>query len=183
MARLDYVVDNSEVAERIRQRRGGRLTPLDGMLLHSPPIADGWNQLLGAVRTATTVPAGIRELAILRVAELNGAAYEWNAHEPVARKAGMTAEQVGALRRGADRSALTAEQRAALDYTDAMTSEVSVPQGVFDRLAEHFDPRQIVELTATVGTYNLVSRFLVALEVGVGQPPAAETGDRSGAGA
>ena len=73
MARLRYVTDNSEVASRIRRRRGGHLTPLDGMLLHSPPLADGWNSLLGVIRNQSTLPHDIRELAILRVAALNGA--------------------------------------------------------------------------------------------------------------
>lgn len=166
MARLDYVRQSTEVAERIRLRRGGHLTPLDGMLLHSTPVADGWNNLLGAIRNSTTLSAAIRELAILRVAALNGAPYEWRAHEPVAREAGLVDAQLDALREGGEQAPLTAAQRATLDYTDAMTRDVAVPDAVFEDLREHFDDRQIVELTATVGTYNLVSRFLVALEVG-----------------
>ncbi|HEV7626183.1 MAG TPA: carboxymuconolactone decarboxylase family protein [Streptomyces sp.] len=166
MARLDYVSHSSEVAERIRRRRGGHLTPLDGMLLHSSPVADGWNTLLGAIRNSTVLPAAIREAVILRVAELNGARYEWLAHEPVARGAGLTDAQLAALREGSDASSLSALQLAVLDYTDAMTRQVTVPDKVFEALRAHFDDRQIVELTATVGTYNLVSRFLVALEVG-----------------
>jgi alkylhydroperoxidase family enzyme len=42
-----------------------------------------------------------------------------------------------------------------------------VPDELFDALADFLDQRQIVELTATVGTYNLVSRFLVALQIDV----------------
>lgn len=166
MARLDYVASTSEVADRIRARRGGELTPLDGMLLHSPPIADGWNSLLGAVRERSTLPADVRELAVLRIARLNGAEYEWAAHEPVARKAGVTTEQLAALQDGGDRSALDDRQRAAVAYTDVMTSDIAVADTVFQALLELFDHRQIVELTATVAAYNMVSRFLVALEVG-----------------
>jgi AhpD family alkylhydroperoxidase len=168
MARLDYMPGDGEVADRIRRRRGGELTPLDAMLLHSPDLADGWNSLLGAVRGATSLPADIRELAILRVAQLNGAEYEWHAHEPVARRAGLTDPQLAAVRSGADSgAALTDAQRAALAYTDAMTRHITVPDELFDALADFLDQRQIVELTATVGTYNLVSRFLVALQIDV----------------
>jgi AhpD family alkylhydroperoxidase len=165
LARLGYSHDGGDVADRIRQRRGGRLTPLDGMLLHSPALADGWNSLLGAVRGASTLPADVRELAVLRVAELNGAAYEWTAHEPVAREAGMTDAQLAALR-GGDPSVLDDRQRATLAYTDAMTEKIAVEQPVFDALATHFDEQQVVELSVTVAAYNMVSRFLVALEVG-----------------
>lgn len=165
MARLGYVHEGGEVADRIRRRRGGRLTPLDGMLLHSPALADGWNSLLGAVRGASTLPADVRELVVLRVAELNGAAYEWAAHEPVAREAGMTDEQLASLR-GGDPSVLDGRQRAALAYTDAMTEKITVDDAVYQALGAHFDEQQIVELSVTVAAYNMVSRFLVALEVG-----------------
>src|ERR1700683_1995766 len=50
-------------ADQIRERRGPRgLTALDGTLLHASPIANGWNQLLGAVRTKGKLPGEIREL-------------------------------------------------------------------------------------------------------------------------
>jgi 4-carboxymuconolactone decarboxylase len=165
MARLSYVTDNSEVANRIRRRRGGPLTALDGMLLHSPPLADGWNSLLGAIRNQSTLPHDVRELAILRVAALNGAHYEWEAHESIGRRSGLNTEQIAALHEGGDTSVLTAAQSASLAYTDAMTRDIQVPEPLFTALHEHFDHRQIVELTATIGVYNLVSRFLVALEV------------------
>jgi AhpD family alkylhydroperoxidase len=166
MARLDYVTGGGAVAEKIRQRRGGRLTPLDEMLLHSPPFADGWNSLLGAIRGESTLPPDLRELAVLRVAELNGAEYEWTAHEPVARRAGMTGAQLAAVRVGGDVGVLDERQRAVIAYTDAMTRDIAVPDALFELVRAHFDERQVVELTVTVGAYNLVSRFLVALQVG-----------------
>lgn len=184
MARLEYRSGDGEIADRIRERRGGHLTPLDQMLLHSTPIADGWNSLLAAIRTRTGLPADIRELAILRVAALNGADYEWDAHEPVAHRAGLAREQTESLRVDAADAevALSAAQRAALHYTDAMTRDVEVPDEVFHGLRGHFDDKQIVELTATIGTYNMVSRFLVALRVGrPGDPAKSGTTDENGA--
>ncbi|QRP48526.1 carboxymuconolactone decarboxylase family protein [Amycolatopsis sp. FDAARGOS 1241] len=166
MARLDYADADSEVADRIRARRGGRLTPLDRMLLHSPPFADGWNNLLGAIRKQGVLPGALRELAILRVAELNGAEYEWTAHAPVAEAEGLAPERIAALRRSGDPSVLDEAQQAVLAYTDAMTKRIAVPDKVFLALQKHFGDQEIVELTVTIGAYNLVSRFLVALEVG-----------------
>ncbi|EEB86875.1 hypothetical protein MPER_16017, partial [Moniliophthora perniciosa FA553] len=62
----------SPVADRIRERRGARgLTPLDGTLLHVPPVADGWNSLLGAIRAKGNLPGDVRELMILRVGARN----------------------------------------------------------------------------------------------------------------
>jgi 4-carboxymuconolactone decarboxylase len=187
MARLPYVAPDGDVTARIRQRRGGRLIALDGVLLHSPEFADGWNSMLGAVRGASTLPADVRELAILRVASRNGADYEWAAHEPVARAAGLGDEQIAAIRvggpaadGGADGQAaggaaggavLGPAQRAALAYTDAMTMHVAVPDMVFGAVREHLDERQVLELTVTVAAYNMVSRVLVALDVRAGEDP------------
>jgi alkylhydroperoxidase family enzyme len=167
LVRLGYSADDSDVAERMRKRRGGQLTPLDAALLHSPEFADGWNSLLGAVRERSTLPPDIRELVILRVAELNLAPYEWAAHEPVARKAGLTDRQLTALRSedGAAAGVFTGAQLAALRYADAMTREVIVAEAVFQPLRDHFSERQVLELTATVAAYNMVSRVLVALRI------------------
>jgi len=55
----------SPVADAIRVRRGDRgITPLDAALLHVPPIAAGWNSLLGAVRTQGKLPGDVRELMV-----------------------------------------------------------------------------------------------------------------------
>ena len=58
----------------------GRVSPLYQVLLNSPPIAHGWEQMLSAVRNHNSLPASLRELVILRVAVLNRAPYEFDAH-------------------------------------------------------------------------------------------------------
>lgn len=165
--RLPAASGEGPTADLLRARRGGQLSALDLLLLHSPPVAEGWNALLGALRSGTTLPADLRELIVLRVAVLNGAAFEWTAHEPIARRAGLDDAQLAALRGGDAGSApvWTPEQAAVLAYTDASTTSVTVPEPVFAALREHLDDRQVVEVTATVGGYAMVSRFLVALEV------------------
>jgi AhpD family alkylhydroperoxidase len=174
VARLTGTDGSGQVADRIRARRGGTLRPLDRMLLHSPPVADGWNSLLGAIRQRTALPAEIRELVILRIAVLNRARYEWVAHEGEARAAGLTGAHLDALRdeHAADHRALDERQRRAVAYTDAMTRHVHVPDAVFDALHGHFTSAEVVELTATIAAYGMVSRFLVALQVELPAPAA-----------
>lgn len=59
---------SSTIADAIRVRRGERgLTPLDGMLLNAAPIAEGWNKLLGAVRTGSTLRDDLREIMVRQV--------------------------------------------------------------------------------------------------------------------
>jgi 4-carboxymuconolactone decarboxylase len=169
-ARLPEAPDDGPVAELMRARRRGTLSALDRLLLHSPPVAEGWNTLLGALRSATSLSGDLRELVVLRVAVLNDAPFEWVSHEPIARREGLTDRQLQALRDGSG-DGWTPVQAAVLAFTDASTRSVAVPDEVFAAVREHLDDRQVVELTALVGGYAMVSRFLVALQV---PPPEGE---------
>ncbi|RVX73556.1 hypothetical protein B0A52_02444 [Exophiala mesophila] len=163
--------EDQQVVERVKARRGAMgLIPLDLTLLHAPKIADGFNALLGAVRTKNSLPEDIREIAIYRPALINEAWFEVNAHGPILLKApGFTQEKLDVVQQLHPKSkgALDDRQWAVLRFADAMTREVKVPQSLFDEVkAAGFSEQEIVELTATVASYNLVSRFLVALDVG-----------------
>jgi len=165
MTRLPGDAGTGPVADRIRERRGGDLHPLDELLLLSPPVADGWNVLLGAIRGQMQLDPRLRELVILRIAVLNQAPYEWHAHEPYARQCGVPDAKIAAVRHGPQHPDFTTEERAILAYTDTMTREVTVSQEVFDAVERLLPARELAELTATVAAYNMVSRFLVALEI------------------
>src|SRR3954467_11622188 len=124
---------------QIRASRG-TITPLYRVLLHSLPVAQGWEALLTAVRQQTALDPALRELIILRVAVLNRADYEYDAHLPFAREAGMSERKIAAVK-GTDRSDFTDTERAVLDYTDALTRDVKVDDAVFERVRRYFDPR------------------------------------------
>nr|OQO29507.1 hypothetical protein B0A51_03036 [Rachicladosporium sp. CCFEE 5018] len=179
--RLPYIPDNPQmpnaedaaVVQRVKDRRGGKLIALDKTLLHAPLVADGWNSFLKAIRTQTTIADSVRETAICRIAALNQAWYEWDAHVPILEKSGIL--DAAAVERLKDRKKVEADgaepgfdkkHLAVLRYTDAMTLGCVVPQAIFDELKSHFSDREVVEITSTVAAYNCVSRFLVALDVG-----------------
>lgn len=52
-----------------------------------------------------------------------------------------------------------------LAYTESMTRQVKVPDDVFAAVRAEFDGKTLVELTATIGGYNMVSRFLEAMQI------------------
>jgi alkylhydroperoxidase family enzyme len=168
MARIPYADENnSEVAELAAQivKERGKMHNLYRMLLNSPPVARGWLNLLTAVRQQAKLSGKFRELAILRVAILNGADYEHQSHVPFGLKEGLTQKQIDALPNWEPSDAFNAAERAVLAYTDSMTKEIHVPDGKFEPLRPHFDARELVELTATIAAYNLVSRFLEAVQI------------------
>jgi len=170
MARLAYPEerDHPELAgliAQIRDQRGGRLANLYKMLLKCPPVAAGWLHLLTAIRQQSELGGQPRELAILRVALINRAEYEYRAHVPFALKEGLSRDQIETLPTWQNSELFDSRQKAVLAYTDSMTKDIHVPDDVFRAVREHFNDREIVELTATVAAYNLVSRFLEALQI------------------
>ena len=168
--RLAGAAEEGPIADLLRTRRGGELSDLDRLLLHSPPVAEGWNALLGALRSRTTLPDDVRELVVLRIAVLTGAVFEWTSHEPIGRRAGLTGAQLAALRGdGEEDPGWSPLQAAALAWTDAATRSVAVPDEVFAAARAELDDRGLVELAVLAGGYAMVARVLVAFDV----PPAA----------
>lgn len=177
--RLPYVAnppvpateEEAAIVRRIQARRAPRpLQPLDLALLHSPPVADGWNAFLGAVRSRTgALRADLREVAVARVAAVTRAWYEWAHHAPLAERAGVSPAGLAFVLRGAAAAAtplvlagegrqdgpppegLTEEQWAVVCYADEMTRNVRVRDETFARVRELLGERGVVELTATVG--------------------------------
>ena len=168
MARIPYADTQSAavkpLADRIVAERGSVLH-LYQMLLNSPAVAEGWLNYLTAIRQKSSLHGAIREMVIMRVALLNRAPYEAEQHAPIALREGMSQAQLDALSDWEQSPLFDERERAVLAYTDAMTRNVQVPEGVFAAVSVHFEPQQLVELTATVAAYNMVSRFLEALQI------------------
>lgn len=168
MARIPYAdcshPDVQPLAERIVAERGSILH-LYQMLMHSAPVAEGWLAYLTAIRQKTRLSGALRELIIMRVALLNNAPYEADQHAPIALREGVAQAKLDALGAWQDCALFDANERAVLAYTDAMTRQIQVGDEVFAAVSALYAPQQLVEITATIAAYNMVSRFLEALQI------------------
>jgi alkylhydroperoxidase family enzyme len=153
-----------QMIEQIRRERGGRLPHLFEMQLHNPAIVDGWLRLGTAVRFKSDLDSSTRELVICLVARITGAEYEWRAHRRIALDEGSSEAQLDGIldyRSGQ----FDDRQRAVLALAESLTKNVEVDDATFDAVRPHLSARQIVELVTTVAYYNMVSRFLVGLQI------------------
>jgi alkylhydroperoxidase family enzyme len=152
----------------IEQRRGGQLLNLDRILLWSEPLARSWNVFLKTLRQELSLSPKLRELAICVVARATGADYEFHHHAPEFERAGGSAAQVTALR---DPDAAAASplfdplEQNVIRYALASTREVSIPDALSDALSLRLETTELVELAAVVAGYNMVARFLLAVQV------------------
>ena len=142
----------------------GQVSHLYQVLLNSVAAADGWEYFLTIVRQKLSLSPRLRELVILRIAVLNHAPYEFAAHVPHALRAGLSQSEIDGLRE-ARHDALPALDRLVIAYTDAMTRDVHVDAALFAEVEAAFGARETVDLTVTIGAYNMVSRVLGALGI------------------
>ncbi|MEZ5660963.1 MAG: carboxymuconolactone decarboxylase family protein [Burkholderiaceae bacterium] len=142
---------------------------LDRLLLYSPPLTEGWNHMLGNVRTKLSVEMKLRELAMCVVARVNGADYEFHHHAPLWQQAGATAAQVAAVSdpdaAWRDESLFDELERAAIRLSVELTRDVRISDQAFDTCRRELGEQRLVELVAVVAAYNMVSRFLMAFEL------------------
>jgi hypothetical protein len=121
----------------------------------------------------------------LRIAAINRAAFEWIHHEHVGRDCGLTTAQLYVVRDTVtplppSAGILSELQSSALVFADASTRQVKVGKAITDALAKHLETWArsensndveervqdlLVEAAAVVASYNMVSRFLVSLDV------------------
>jgi alkylhydroperoxidase family enzyme len=172
-----------ELVNAILARRGGTFINLDKALLWSEPLARGWNVYLKAVRSELPTDWKLRELGICTVALLTGAAYEYKHHAPDFLAAGGVQAQLDALQpycaaalaafqangktlpAAPNSPAFSMVETLVVQYAAQMTLSVKVDDALFAGLKQHFNTTEIVELTSAIATYNMVARFLVALDV------------------
>ena len=162
-----------DLVDAILARRGGALINLDRALLWSEPVARGWNVYLKNIRTGLPTSRKLCELGICTVALLTGAKYEYHHHAPDFLTAGGTQAELDALNRvvqGDPCQAVTDEalhdiERLVVQYAAQMTRNVKVDDALFAAMQARFTTTELVELTTAIATYNMVARFLVALQI------------------
>lgn len=168
MPRIPYVSNDIQgpIPDQIRSRRSGNLLELDRTLLHNPDFAAGWNQLLSAVRTKSRIPDVVRESVICYIAVLNEAWYEWDQHAPLAIGLGMSQDVMHHLKLG-NVSCVDRHLRPVMQLTRELTKEAKVTDELYETVRQALGSDDAVhDLIAVVATYNMVSRYLNALQVG-----------------
>lgn len=103
------------------------------------------------------------ELVKMRVSQVNGCAFCLNMHSKDARRSGETEQRLYLLNAWRESSLYTARERAALAWTEALTSIASThaPDGVFADLREHFTNEEAANLTLQICQINSWNRIAI----------------------
>jgi 4-carboxymuconolactone decarboxylase len=169
MARVPLVQDDEATASGIFDtfRDEGR-DPSDifRALANVPGLMMAHRALPQALRGQENCPPGLRELAVLRLAQLVGSAYEWSHHRPLAVHAGITADQLAALDGWRESAAFGPTERLALAVTEAV-HQLAVTAELFGELEAELGRPGAMELIVVVSQYEAVARIIQALGVEV----------------
>ncbi len=185
MARV-RLLKNEEAPDKSRElfekieANGASVLNLYRALSHSPSTIASFVKLGNVLLNRAELSAKLRELAIMRIANLLGSEYEWTQHLPIALEVGVTKEQVDNIHQWESSAFFNEEEQAVLRYTDIITLNDEVKDVIFEALKKHINERQIVELTVSIGYWGMVAKVLVPLQIEVEDRSVGSAGDLLG---
>ena len=142
-----------------RRMYGRTMEPTQAVAHHRPLLLGYGAMSLALERFARSVEEPLKQLAMLRTAQLIGCEWCLDFGSRLAHDCGCSEEQLRDLAVWRDSDQFSDLERLVLEYAEAMTrTPVEVPDELFARLQERFDERQIVELTMAIALENLYSR-------------------------
>ena len=154
----------AEVFDAVRAM-GWPVPTLYRALGNSPAMLRAWTAFAWPLRNDANTPRALRELIIMRVAQLTDAPYEWLAHWDMAVEHDVAVEQLHDLWRWRESDLFSPNERAALAAADDLTLDLGLADQTWSDLVFRFRPDEIVELILTAAFYSCVSRVLRALQL------------------
>lgn len=154
--------------ERVREAKGSEfeMPALYRVLGHAPAMFDAWLNFAWPLREHAKTPRRLRELMILRGAQLTGTEYEWAHHLRMACIAGVSDAHIDELRDWRSSGAFDAQDRAALELAEEVTNGPGASAHTLEALrAQGFDDEALVELVLTASFYVCVGRVLGSLGI------------------
>ena len=134
--------------------------------LHHPPIGRIVGDVVDALVMNSVLDARLREIAILRTGWRLGSVYEWSNHYGIGRRAGLTDDEIVAIRDGASSTVLTAADRCVIRVVDEIFDHVVVsPSTLAEARALLGDDRALLELVMIPGCYRTIGTVLLTFDI------------------
>jgi AhpD family alkylhydroperoxidase len=172
---MDPVVplpSDQELAPEIREALS-KLPPLNvfRMVARAPASFQGFLELAMSILLRSEFDARKREIAVLRVAHVTRAAYEWTQHVAVARRVGVTDEEMAKIAVDGPVTGLDEEGNLLCRVADEISLEVRLSDEALAQLLERYGVQQATELILCCSYFNMLSRFLESTRVPLEDTP------------
>jgi AhpD family alkylhydroperoxidase len=133
-----------------------------GLFARHPRVAGPWLGFNGSLLQDGTLDARDRELLILRVAIRTRCRYEWQQHLSIAEAAGLTGDEIAAVTDVGSPRCWNDRDGDLLLAADQLVQDHTIDDIRWDRLARHFDERQLLEICFVIGSYTCLAMVLNA---------------------
>jgi alkylhydroperoxidase family enzyme len=157
--------DRGEMSQTEMAERLTNLPEIMRTMLRHPHLfalqADVGIQLLGR----GALSARDREMAILRIGWLCQAPYEWGEHVLIAKKVGITSEDIERITQGSAAAGWDDHERAILKAVEELYDEAMISDATWATLAQRLDERQLIELPILIGQYQGVAYYQNSLRL------------------
>lgn len=138
----------------------GAMTGPFNAMLYTPVFGETVQRMGEAVRFEGSIPDPLREMAILMVAAKWHADFEWQAHEKIARKAGLSPDVIDKIKKGTLPLFEDREEEAVYHFARELLDNFAVSDRWYETAVEHFGESGTVELVVTLGFYTQISMIL-----------------------
>lgn len=138
--------------------------PLE-LMVRAPAVGSVLQELGSSLRFRTTIPDRLREVVILKIASAFRSEFEWAAHEPIGREAGLTEEEIVQLAEGSFGGA-DVDERALVSFVDRLIASEEVSDAEYDLAASLSSEADLITLTVLVGYYRLLAQLLEVFDIG-----------------
>lgn len=118
-------------------------------------------QLLGK----STLPRRDFELVVLRTDWLCQSPYNWGEHAKVAKRFGITSDEIEQVTVGSSADCWNEHDRALLKVAEELHKDAMVSDETWEVLSRSFDQKQMFELIVLVGQFTLVTYFQNSLRL------------------
>ena len=144
---------------RWAKRTYGRPMEPTQVVAHHRKLLFGYGMVATAADRSSAVDEELKHLAMLRTAQLIGCEWCLDFGSYLAQRSGCPEDKLRELATWRDSTRFDRLERLVLEYAEAMTrTPAEVTDELFAQLREHFDERQMVELTMSIALENLYSR-------------------------
>jgi alkylhydroperoxidase family enzyme len=138
----------------------GRLEGPFNALLLSPDVGTALQELGSTIRYRTALSHRAREIAILELAAIRRADFEWFAHERVGRAAGLTEDELTAIRRRKKAPSFDGTETLVRKLVRTLLRERDLDRALFDAAQNTLGERALMDLLTLVGYYDSVALSL-----------------------
>jgi alkylhydroperoxidase family enzyme len=156
----DATPEQRAVLEEVLAERG-QVSGFARTLVHSPSALRAYEALSRHIRTETPLPAELREIVILRMAQRYANEYEWRRHFRAAIRAGLPEAKLAALGTWRASELFETRERCALALVEDVADRQRPDAGTMAAATEAFRPDELVELLMLMGFYALVAALIV----------------------